>query len=53
MFRNSLQRNTAFQNLAFVVNGPPKVTGFAIYLHENFVKAPSPVEIAYRREALK
>ena len=37
--------NKGFQNLALVIDGPPQVMSFSIYLHENFVQMPSPVGV--------
>ena len=37
--------NKGFQNFSFMINGPPQVMCFSIYLHENFVQMPSPVGV--------
>jgi hypothetical protein len=39
MFR---QRKWAFEHLAFVIDGPPKIVPLAVDLHENLVKLPPP-----------
>jgi hypothetical protein len=42
----SPRRDQRFQDLAFVIDSPPKVAEFAIDLHEDLIQMPTPLSEA-------